>query len=111
MNTASENGSQRGKEEATILALWRSALGSEETGLDENFFDAGGSSLLAARLAGRLTGALGRSVTAADILSHPTARSLAAALGGAAPAMSRQQADQRAALQRRVFSALRTPRP
>ena len=40
---------------AAILAIWREVLGIADVGIDENFFDIGGSSLLATRIAGRLS--------------------------------------------------------
>jgi Phosphopantetheine attachment site len=99
--------------EMKLLAVFRQLLGAPQLGPEENFFDAGGSSLLAARLATRLrdTGVL--DVTAAVIFDAPTARALAryAAAprttldGSARPAAS--AAAQRGARQRAAFARLR----
>jgi pyochelin synthetase len=44
----------RGELEQQLAAVWADALGCERIGRDENFFDLGGDSLLAARLARRI---------------------------------------------------------
>ena len=49
-------------------------------------------------------------ITAADILSHPSVRQLAKKLGGTDAALDRGASDQRAAMQRRAFSAKRPTR-
>ncbi len=95
---------------AAILAIWREVLGIADVGIDENFFDIGGSSLLATRIAGRLSLDLGRNVSAADILANPSVRSLAAAITGQASAMNRGQAERRAAMQQQAFAARRATR-
>ncbi len=91
-----------------LLTLWRESLGIPDAGMDENFFDAGGSSLLAVRLAGRMTAQLGCMVTAADILAYPTIRQLARKVGGDEPGLDRAAGDSRAAMQRKAFT-LRRP--
>ena len=93
---------------AAILAKWREVLGIADVGIDENFFDIGGSSLLATRIAGRLSLDLG--VSAADILANPSVRSLAAAITGQASAMNRGQVERRAAMQQQAFAARRATR-
>jgi acyl carrier protein len=52
-------------------------LGVEEVGLDDNFFDLGGHSLLLARLRSRLAGRLAREVSVVTLFRYPTVRSLA----------------------------------
>src|SRR5262249_29080240 len=44
----------RTKTEATVAQVWSHVLGLERVGVDEDFFQAGGHSLLAARVATRL---------------------------------------------------------
>ncbi|MFI1972304.1 non-ribosomal peptide synthetase [Streptomyces cinnamoneus] len=64
--------------EAAVAALWRELLGAPPATADENFFDAGGHSLLAVRLAGRLEATAGRRVPLRRILGAPTVRGIAA---------------------------------
>ncbi len=88
-----------------LLAIWQDTLGVSDASLDENFFDAGGSSLLAARLAGRIKTQYGCPVSAADVLSHPSVRQLHRRLVGTGPALDREASRQRAALRRGAFAA------
>lgn len=56
--------------------------GVPTVGLDENFFDLGGHSLLTVQVAARLGDAVGRPVPVTDLFRFPTVRGLAAHLGG-----------------------------
>jgi hypothetical protein len=88
-------------------------LGDVDTSADDNFFEAGGTSLLAARIASRLTAALACRVSAADILAHPSARKLAQKLSGNETSLDRNASQERAAMQRSAFAfgrPLRAPR-
>jgi acyl carrier protein len=91
-----------------LLAVWQDILGAPEAGagadIDENFFDAGGTSLTAARLAVRIKTQLGCVVTAADIFAHPSVRALAKKLAGGEAVLDRTASDRRAAMQRRAFT-------
>ena len=71
--------------ERAIAEVWREVLGLEEVGVRESFFEAGGSSLLLARLQRRLRQSLGREIPFVDLFRHPTIESLAQSLGGEAP--------------------------
>ena len=66
--------------ESAIAEIWRDVLGRERVGVDDNFFDLGGHSLLLVRVHGRLKKLLGRDVPIVDLFAHPTVASLAAAL-------------------------------
>jgi amino acid adenylation domain-containing protein len=70
----------RRKAERTIAALWRDILRIEKVGLDDNFFDLGGHSLLLIQLQGRLQAWLGRPVGMIDLFRYPTVRALASLL-------------------------------
>jgi acyl-coenzyme A synthetase/AMP-(fatty) acid ligase len=84
--------------EAHILAIWRRTLGAPRIGLDTNFFDAGGDSVLLARLRRELEQSTGRDIPAVDFYAHPTVRTLANALRGAnVPSAMLQQVAARAA--------------
>jgi amino acid adenylation domain-containing protein len=63
--------------ERTMCQVWAETLRVERVGLDDNFFEIGGHSLLAARLFARLDEELGRSPTLAILFVAPTVRQLA----------------------------------
>ena len=63
-----------------VLRTWRSVLPAAEVGPDTDFFDAGGHSLLAVKLAAHLAAALGTPVLAKDVLRARTPRRLAESL-------------------------------
>lgn len=104
------NGLESAGVEEQVLALWREVLGAPEASADENFFEAGGTSLVATRLASRLTTQLAMRVTAAEILAHPSARKLAAKLTGQQATLDRSGSDQRALQQRKAFAVNRPSR-
>jgi amino acid adenylation domain-containing protein len=69
--------------EKTVARAWTAGLGlTEEVGLDDNFFDVGGNSLLLAEVATHLSSELGRKVSPVLLFQHPTIGSLADALSG-----------------------------
>ena len=85
----------RGEMERTVAAVWAEVLGTEQVGVDDNFFEIGGNSLLLARVAAGLRTALGRDVRIVELFRHPTVAALAAALS--APETSPAAAPERAA--------------
>jgi amino acid adenylation domain-containing protein len=95
--------------ERAIAAAWQEVLGVEAVGLDDNFFDLGGHSLLLARLRSRLAGSFPREVSVVVLFRYPTVRSLAEYLsqGAAGPEAPPEQASEeevehrRAAVRRR----------
>jgi len=60
--------------EHQIAAVWQQVLGVERVGIDENFFDLGGHSLLMVRLHGILKNRLGVACSIMDLLRYPTVR-------------------------------------
>ncbi len=66
--------------EQSIAAIWCELIGRERVGIDESFFEAGGHSLLMARVQSRLETALGRSIPLVQLFQHATIRTLAVAL-------------------------------
>jgi acyl carrier protein len=75
--------------EERIAAVWRELFGLEDSnglGVDDNFFDSGGSSLLLVKLHSRLQKALERTFPLVEIFKHPTIRTLAASLEAGQPA-------------------------
>lgn len=63
--------------ERRLLALWRSALGRDDVGVHDNFFDAGGHSLLALTVQGRLKAELGLDLPLVELFRLPTVAALA----------------------------------
>ncbi len=68
--------------EERIAAVWREVLGVEKVGVNDNFFDVGGHSLLLVRLHSRLQEELGREISLMELFNHPNIRSQADHLGG-----------------------------
>jgi aryl carrier-like protein len=66
--------------EQAIAAAWMRVLGTERIGLDDNFFEMGGTSLGLVRLQRLLREALGRDVSVATLFRFPTLRGQAAHL-------------------------------
>ncbi|MQM25461.1 non-ribosomal peptide synthetase [Glycomyces albidus] len=68
--------------EWAVAAMWSDALGTA-VGLDDDLFGLGVSSLTSAVVSGRIQRELGVRLPAARLLSHPTARRIAALVRGA----------------------------
>lgn len=86
--------------ERRLAALWSEVLGVPRVSLDENFFELGGTSLLALRLAAKVESELGRAVSVVEVFRSPTVRALAARLapsgsGGGWSEPARQRAELR----------------
>ena len=63
--------------ERTIARTWQEALRIEQVGVDDNFFDLGGHSLLMMKVHGLLSAAIGREIPIVDLFTYPSVRSLA----------------------------------
>ena len=66
--------------EQRIAAVWQQVLGFEEIGVEDNFFDLGGDSLVAIQVAARLKDALNMDFPVAKLYQALTVRSLAQVL-------------------------------
>ncbi|OMD47781.1 hypothetical protein BSK56_12765 [Paenibacillus borealis] len=64
--------------EITVLEAWKEALGVEQIGLDDPFFDIGGNSLLTIRISDKLNASTGIELSVTDLFRYPTVRELAA---------------------------------
>ena len=63
--------------EQAIAAIWKAALHLERIGLDENFFDLGGHSLMMVQVRNRICELLNQDITMVDLFRYPTIRTLA----------------------------------
>ncbi len=70
---------------STVLAVWSEVLGTADVRPTDSFIAAGGTSLAAMRVAIRLRAAIGKAVSASDVLSAGSAEELAAGLTAAKP--------------------------
>ncbi|MCA9066609.1 MAG: non-ribosomal peptide synthetase, partial [Planctomycetaceae bacterium] len=68
-------------EEVDLLVIWRQMLQSPDLGVTDNFFEAGGDSLLAASLLSQIAQSMGVEISLATLLEAPTVRTLASELG------------------------------
>ncbi|HRB03205.1 MAG TPA: LLM class flavin-dependent oxidoreductase, partial [Ilumatobacteraceae bacterium] len=66
--------------ERVVVQAWRDVLAVEAIGIDDNFFDIGGHSLLVVRLHRVLQERIGRPLPLTDLYRHPTVRTFAASL-------------------------------
>jgi thioesterase domain-containing protein/malonyl CoA-acyl carrier protein transacylase/acyl carrier protein len=73
-------GAPRTKMERQLFALWRKLLGAGVRSVDDNFFDLGGHSILAARLFAETERLIGQAVPLSLLYRAPTIRELAAAI-------------------------------
>ena len=64
--------------ERLIAGIWRELLGVEALGIDDDFFDLGGHSLIATQVAARLRRVAEGGVSVLDLFAHRTIRDLAA---------------------------------
>ncbi|MGZ3460644.1 MAG: condensation domain-containing protein, partial [Archangium sp.] len=74
----------RNEVESTLAAQWRDALGLDEVGIDDDFFELGGDSLLCVRLVAQAAQA-GLALQVKQLFQHQTVAELAPVVGTAAP--------------------------
>jgi amino acid adenylation domain-containing protein len=72
----------RNELEQRIAAIWCEVLGVAQVGIDDNFFDLGGHSLLLVRLRARLEAELGVTLPMVKLFQHPTVAAVARSLEG-----------------------------
>ena len=68
--------------ERAMAEVWSEVLGLERVGMDDDFFDLGGHSLLGVRLLARVRQRFGRVLPLGELFRGPTPRALAAAVTG-----------------------------
>lgn len=81
-----------GELESRIAGIWRELLSLDAVSVNDNFFEVGGHSLLAARMHRQLMEILGPALTIVDLFQYPTIRSLAERFGTAPAAAAAGQA-------------------
>ncbi len=74
--------------ERTIAGVLQAVLQLEKAGLDDNFFDLGGTSVHLVQVHGKLRQLFARDIPMVELLKNPTVRALAAAI-------SREEVEQR----------------
>jgi len=67
--------------EQQLAAVWREVLGAPQVGVDDNFFDLGGNSLLVTQVHARIKPLFAREVRVVDLFRFPTIRALCAHCG------------------------------
>jgi acyl carrier protein len=90
-----------------IAKIWQEALLLERVGLDDNFFDLGGHSLLVARVRFTLREKLGRDIALVDFFTYPTVRTLADHMEEAAEKNPANTSDSQLRAARQKAGALR----
>jgi amino acid adenylation domain-containing protein len=63
--------------EESVAGIWAEALGLERVGVNDNFFDLGGNSLLLSKIQSKLSAARNREIALVELFNHPTVKSLA----------------------------------
>lgn len=63
--------------ERSIAAIWQEVLNLEKVGVNDNFFDLGGHSLLVSKTHVRLQEVIGRELSLVELFRYPTIRALA----------------------------------
>lgn len=72
-----ESAPPEGETEKRLAGIWQNLLGIDRLGRDDDFFDLGGTSLLALRLFGRIAQDFGISLPMAELLRAPCLKGLA----------------------------------
>jgi phthiocerol/phenolphthiocerol synthesis type-I polyketide synthase E len=79
--TEPPKGAPRNEVERSLAEIWRGLLGVEALSIYDNFFEIGGSSLLATRLFTQIANVFGKRLPLATIFEAPTIEELAVVLG------------------------------
>jgi acyl carrier protein len=91
--------------ERDIAAIWQAALRIEKVGVQDNFFDLGGQSLLMTQVQGKLRAALKRDISMVDLFKYPTISALASYLSQEhTPPAAPPNPDDRGARQREAIA-------
>ncbi len=108
--TATSFVAPEGELQQKLAELWKSVLGREQLGIDDNFFDLGGHSLLVVVLHRQLREQVEPSLSLTDLYRFPTIRTLCDHLANDESGMALQQSVDRAQRRREAFQRRRGPR-
>ena len=100
----------RNATEEMLLDIWRSVLGNPAVGVDDNFFDLGGTSLQVLQVHATISGMISGDLTLLDLFQFPRISALAARLAPSRVAETPQtvlSADQRARGQQAALARAR----
>jgi acyl-coenzyme A synthetase/AMP-(fatty) acid ligase/acyl carrier protein len=97
--------------ETKVAALWQEVLGIDQVGMNDNFFDLGGHSLLVVRLHQLLKKALNPSIPMTSLYRFPTIRGFVQNLSGGDKSDAAEQARDRGQARREQLSRMRGNRP
>lgn len=101
--------------EQEVACAWRTVLGADHVGLDDNFFDIGGNSLLLVSVHTKLQTMLNKKIPVAELFAYTTVRALSERLGDSVPDSSLRHSAQdrtqdQAQRQRAAFARARAAR-
>lgn len=98
----------RNETEKSILAMWKDVLGIDHVGVEDNFFEIGGDSVLILKIHQKLCATFDNQLTVVDLFKYPKISQLAEHVGGEMKAQPSVKKDhkksankQKAALQKR----------
>ncbi len=100
-----------GSMETRLAAIWADALQTDDPDPDANFFDLGGSSVLAPLIQDRIREACGVDIGAAGVFLYPTLRELTAVVAAACPQETQGGDDTQARMTAIWSAALQTGTP
>jgi natural product biosynthesis luciferase-like monooxygenase protein len=93
--------------EETIAKLWQDTLRVEKIGINDNFFDLGGHSLLIVRIHSQLKSLIEQPVSLTDLYGYPTIRSLSQFLNSGGSAATLKKSSDRAQRRRQMMGRRR----
>ncbi len=91
--------------EIAVFDIWSTVLKTDNFGIEDNFFDLGGHSILLAEVQSRIKTVLKKEISIIDLLTHPTIKSITQLISGTGKKQNSENSIQeRARLQRKAIS-------
>ena len=84
----------RSELEEKIAQIWKNVLGIDEVGINDNFFDLGGHSLLVSRVLNQLRMVVAQEISVVNLFQYPTIASLSQFLTQKNITQHKEEADQ-----------------